>query len=111
MTANTSSPRSDQGASPKKLVDIEERPVFGYGPGADGSTVLLLGIPRRAWETMQDGHAKDLDLTGIGLPVKLLIFGADDHASVMKVINASFAEAGVPVLDERRRDFSIKAPR
>ena len=87
---------------------IDERIVFGIADSSDGKPTLLLGISRHCWETMQNGLCKDLDLTGIGLPIRLLVFGGDDHDGVMKTLYQSFAEAGVPILDERRRDFSIK---
>lgn len=87
-------------------MSIEERPVFGVGLGNDGARVLLLGITKGTWDTIQNGMSKDIDLSSIGIPLKVLIFGADTHADVMKIINETFAQAGIPVLDERRKDFS-----
>jgi len=89
----------------------EEQIVFAVSPGnGDGVPLVLLGIPKGAWEYMRDGKTHTFDLTKAGLPIKLMLFGAADHASAMKVVTSDLAAAGVTVRDERRRDFSIKEP-
>lgn len=87
----------------------EEQMVFAVSPGnGDGVPLVLLGIPAGAWEYMKDGKTHSFDLTKVGLPIKLMLFGAADHAEAMKIITADMASAGVTVRDERRRDFSIE---
>lgn len=90
----------------------EEQVIFCVSPEGqgDGMPVLLLGVSTAAWEYMKDGMAHTLDLTSIGLPIKLLIYGAKDHDAVMKVIEEHNAKRGIATLDERRTDFSMKSP-
>jgi len=89
--------------------NIEEQMVFAVSPGSgDGVPVILLGIPEKAWEYMKDGKTHTFDLTRAGLEVKLVLFGAKDHDAAMKLITDGMAERGITVIDERRKDFSIK---
>lgn len=84
----------------------EEQIVFAVSPGnGDGVPLVLLGIPKGAWEYMRDGKTHTFDLTGVGLPIKLVMFGGANHAEVMKVVTSDMASAGITVRDERRRDF------
>lgn len=69
--------------------------------------LLILGIPTQAWDYMKDGKTHHFDLTKIGLPVKLMLFGAENHDAAMKVLAAGAAANNEAYLDERRRDFSI----
>jgi hypothetical protein len=86
--------------------NIEEKIVFALSP-SDIGPILTLGIPKAAWEYMKDGKTHHFDLTSIGIPVKLLLFGAESHDAAMKVLTKAAADQGVPLLDERQRDFSI----
>lgn len=88
----------------------EQKVVFGLSPDGqgDGVPLLLLGIPQAAWDYMRDGKTHTFDLTKVGLPVKLVLFGAADHAAARKAIEAANAAAGYPTLDLRREDFAIK---
>lgn len=88
--------------------NIEEQVVFGIAPTSDGELpVIMLGIPEGAWKYMQDGKTHTFDLTRVGLPVRIMMFGAKDHSAVMKEIEDSMKAAGVPIFDERNKDFSI----
>ena len=91
--------------------DINEKLVFGVaqspehlGPGV----TLMLGVPAKAWEYMKDGKTHNLDLSSIGLPIQVILFGADDHDAAMRVIEEHNRSLGIATLDERRRDFDIK---
>ena len=90
--------------------NIEEKVVFGVSPEGcgDGVPLVLLGIPAGAWEYMKDGKTHTFDLTKIGLPIKLVIYGAETHDAAMKMINGYMSEHNLPYLDERHKDFSIK---
>lgn len=96
------------GAEQMTKRNIEEQVVFGIAPTTDGKPpVITLGIPEGAWKYMQDGKTHTFDLTKVGLPVRIMMFGAKDHSAVMKEIEGSMKAAGVPILDERNKDFSI----
>ena len=74
---------------------------------AEGGTMVLLGIPAAAWDYMKDGKTHLFDLTKLGLPIQLVLFGAESHDAAMKVIEARNSRLGIAALDERRADFSI----
>lgn len=86
--------------------NIEEKVVFGVSPGSE--PMILLGVPKGAWDYMKDGKTHTFDLTKIGLPIKIVMYGAKDHAAAMKMIEGHLKDKGQPYLDERRRDFSIE---
>lgn len=89
--------------------DIEDKVVFAVSPGnGDGVPMVLLGIPHRAYKRMKDGRTSTFDLTKVGLPVKLILYGAENHTAAMKMIEGHMAETGTAMLDERRADFSIQ---
>ncbi len=89
------------------MTGIEEKMVFAVSPG-DGVPVVLLGIPQGAWEYMKDGKTHTFDLTRVGIPVKLMLYGAKDHDAAMKMIETHMSDRKLPYLDARREDFSIK---
>lgn len=90
--------------------NIEQKITFAIcreGQG-DGCPVLLLGIPRAAWVYMKEGKTHHFDLSSIGIPLKLMLFGAKDHDGAMATMQQAIAASGQAYLDERQRDFSIK---
>jgi hypothetical protein len=87
----------------------EEKILFALSP-SDVGPILTLGIPKGAWDYMKDGRTHTFDLTSIGVPIKLMLFGAESHDVVYKTLAKSAADAGIPFLDERQGDYSIKAP-
>lgn len=91
-------------------MDIEEKMVFAISPEGqgDGVPVLLVGVPKGAWQYMRNGKTHTFDLTSAGLPVKLVLFGGRDHADVMRHVNEAMKMTNTPYLDQRRTDFSIK---
>mgnify|MGYP005820188899 CR=1 FL=1 len=88
----------------------EEQVVFGVGPCDDNKTAIILGVSKSSWEYMKDGLCHAFDLSSIGLPLKIVLFGAETREIAQKQIEKSMHDQGVPVLDETRRDFSIKGP-
>jgi hypothetical protein len=74
----------------------------------DGVPVLLVGVPAGAWEYMKDGKTHHFDLTRIGIPIKMMFFGAADHGAAMKLMEDAQRASNTPALDLRREDFSIK---
>jgi hypothetical protein len=91
-------------------MDIEEKIVFAVSPSGqgDGVPVMLLGIPKGAWQYMRNGKTHTFDLTSAGIPVKLVLFGGRDHAEVMRTVDEAMKISNTPYLDKRRDDFAIK---
>jgi hypothetical protein len=89
--------------------NLEDKLVFAVAPAPDGGApLIIIGLPTGAWEHMKDGKTENLDLTRIGLPFKLMMFGAENHSAAMKVLNDFMAASGVPYLDKRNEDFTLK---
>ena len=90
-------------------MNIEEKIVFAVTRTEhDGCPMLVIGIPKGAWEYMRDGKTHHFDLNRVGFPFKLMMFGADDHSAAVRVIEQAAANVGQPLLDMRREDFAIK---
>jgi hypothetical protein len=90
--------------------NIEEKLVFAISPEGqgDGVPLLIVGLPAGAWEYMRDGKTHHFDLTKLGLPVKMIFFGAENHDAAMKALQEGMKARGEAYLDERQRDFSIE---
>lgn len=90
--------------------DDEHKILFAVAPAAqnDGASVLLVGVSTKCWEYMRDGKTHTVDLTKIGVPLQLIVYGGADYASVVKVIEDHCKEQGQALLDLRRQDFSIE---
>jgi hypothetical protein len=90
--------------------NIEQKIVFAISPEGqgDGVPLLLVGVPRAAWVYMKDGKTHHFDLTSVGIPLKLMMYGAADHDAAMKVVQDAMAASGQAYLDERQTDFSIQ---
>lgn len=87
----------------------DDKLVFALMPTTDGGSPLLsIGVPRAAWERLKDGIGDTIDLSPLGFPVRIMVFGTESHAEGVKLLMEGAKRAGVAVLDERRRDFSIK---
>jgi hypothetical protein len=90
---------------------VEEKIIFALAPptdkpGGNGNPVLMLGIPKGAWDYMKDGMCHTFDLTKIGLPVQLVVFGGNTHESTLADLHRAIGQ--IPVVDLRSADFSIK---
>jgi excisionase family DNA binding protein len=103
----------DKGKRDMTEQSIEQKMVFAIAPEGqgDGVPLLLLGIPAGAWDHMKEGKTHTFDLTVIGLPVKLMLFGAADHATAMGFIETKLSKEGTPYLNMLDTDFSIKPPK
>lgn len=89
--------------------NVEEKIVFALAPiRGESVPVLLLGIPAGAWDHMKDGKTHTFDLTSIGMPVKLMLYGARDHAEAMSLIEQAAEQSGVALMNKMNTDFSIK---
>lgn len=88
----------------------EEKVLFAVSSREidDGATFdVLLGVPLAAWEYMKDGHTHTFDLTKLGLPFRILLYGGPDHAAVRAVIDVHNAKQGLITDDQTDRDFSV----
>lgn len=90
------------------MAAVRENQILFALMNADEGPILTLGIPKAAWNYMRNGKTHTFDLRNIGFPVRLMLFGAETHDAALKEIERAAAEKGVPLLDERRKDFSIK---
>ena len=88
----------------------EEQIVFLLGPPAKerDPPPLVFGISDAAWAYMQGGLSHDFDFRGVGVNLQALIFRGTDHADIMRQMEEAASRANVPIVDERRRDFSVK---
>lgn len=90
------------------MSDVDKKIMFMKGTGNDGLPVLVMTIPRTAFDDMhKNGTCSDFDFTKIGIPFKMMIQTAEDHADAMKIIEGIGKRLGIPLLDERRKDFGV----
>lgn len=73
----------------------EQQVLFMFGPAErhGDSPMLVFAIPEAAWEYMKDGHTHEFDLEKVGIPLKVMLFGARDHQHAKDMI-ALGAQAG-----------------
>ena len=84
-----------------------EQIVFAVSPRGEGFDVLL-GVPTAAWDYMQDGHTHTFDLTKLGLPIRIIMYGGPDQPTVRRWIDEHNRSIGVVGTQERGdEDFSI----
>lgn len=86
----------------------EQRVVFAAGTGQEGKPLIIMGIPKEAWEYMKDGKTHTFDFTNAGIPIQVVLFGGADHNSIMKSLGTSMKNNNTAYFDERNNDFSIK---
>lgn len=89
------------------MMTPEENIVFAVSP-REGGADLILGISRAAWEYMRQGQTHTMDLTKLGLPIRLIVFGGADHAEIRAAIDAHNAHLGLETEDQTDRNFGIK---
>ena len=88
-----------------------EQVVFAVSPREGGMDVLL-GVPTAAWEYMKDGKTHTFDLTKLGLPIRILMYGGLDQGTVRRWIDEHNRSLGIVGTRERLNDdFSIEGPR
>ena len=63
-----------------------EQAVFGLGNQPDGSHVAVIGIHEKAWEHMRDGQTHTFDLRSLGYPVQIILFGAKDQSTAIRLM-------------------------
>lgn len=66
----------------------EEKLVVALGTGGDQPVpVVILGMTDAAWEYCAEGQTHLLDMTKLGIPCKLVLFGCRDHKNAAELIN------------------------
>lgn len=90
------------------MSNLDNRPVFFLSEASDGKPFIILGIPRGAMNALERGMGHDFDLTSAGVPVRITVMYGKDHQDVLNQIEDVAKQANIPILDERRKDFSIK---
>jgi hypothetical protein len=87
--------------------DQKSKIIFALSP-SDVGPILTLGISEAAWDYMRDGKTHTFDLTSLGVPMKLMLFGAKTQEAALQTLKAAAARQDIPLLDRRHKDFSIK---
>ena len=90
--------------------DRDNKIAFAIAPIDNGVSLLLVGVPQQAWDYMKEGKTHTIDLTTLGLPIKVALYGGESHKEVMVVLKDYAKNNEIPYLDERDKDFSIKMP-
>lgn len=78
--------------------------VFAVGNEPDGSPIVIFGVTEAAWNYMREGKTHNFDLTRLGLPFKVMCFGAKDYAEARAILSQARGEKA----DLTHIDFSIK---
>lgn len=80
----------------------EEQVIFAVAPRGERERDILLGVSAAAWEYMKDGKTHTFDLTKLGLPIRIIMFGGRDQTMIRAQVDAHNQRLGV----ERTEDFS-----
>lgn len=72
-------------------------------PG-DSVPMCVIGIPKLAYGFMQGGNTQDLDLTKCGIPLRLMLFGAETRKDITDLLKIA---SGPKTQDRMQEDFSI----
>ncbi len=86
-------------------IQNDDRCVFALGENNDGTTVLIVGLNAHTWEYIKDGKTSTIDLTKVGVPLQLILFGAETKEDCLKLFqqHKDFNEAF-----QGAKDFGIK---
>lgn len=82
----------------------EQRVTFGVGGLPDGTTAMIIGIPRECWKVLKTGRTQNIDCRRMGLPFTITLFGAESRAQILDIFGAF--KPGGPVIDNAT-DYSI----
>lgn len=94
----------------EKVVVAKMEPLPGDVP------TIVLGVPRDAWDYMQNGETHTFDLRAAGIPLQIVMFGADSHKAVIQSMDqVSIAVTGAPMENKPTpgnplADIGIKDP-
>lgn len=85
----------------------ENKVVFLATVQENGKPIVFLGISKEAWEHMKDGKTHTFDLTKVGIPLQLVLFGGPDKSTITSDLKESAKAWGIEVYDQTDKDFSI----
>jgi hypothetical protein len=87
-----------------------EKVVFCIAENERGGTDVVLGLSEASWEYMKDGKTHTFDLTKLGLPIRIFLFGGPDREWCYQQLEAHNRRLGIETLDKRGDDFSVQGP-
>jgi hypothetical protein len=79
--------------------------VLAHGNGT--APVIAIGLTPKAWNNMLGEHTRIFDLSKIGIPIRIMIFGAESVERATEILQNAAKDAGVELEDRRGTDFSI----
>lgn len=86
--------------------DMNSRIVFLLAEGDPNQPkTIILGIPDQANDEMEAHpglHSKDADLTGVGLPLQIIVVRGATHESIIATLTGEATKAGFDVYDQRK---------
>ena len=89
----------------------DKRILFAAGlTSTNGAPLVLMGISRAAFDdliAMGNERAVTIDLTKVGLGLNLMVFANETPDACRARLHDVCKQAGIPLQDERHRDFSI----
>lgn len=91
--------------------DINESFTFSLAADPDGGVVIMVGMPRKARDYIADGKTNTADFASLGVPVKLVVFGAETHQDCLDIIKKANEQNALFTEEQMDKDFSIKTPK
>jgi hypothetical protein len=88
----------------------ERKIVFALFTASDGKPTLILGVPKLAWLYMKDGKTHHFDLSSIGIPLQLMLFGAKNSSQARQFIETGMKLRDQPFHADYDKDFAIQHP-
>lgn len=86
---------------------IDEKIIFATSRGERGEPIIMIGIPKKAYEYMADGKTHNFNLKPIGLDLSVLLFGCEDHDQGMEMLTGAIKAKGEKIIDMRNQKFDI----
>ena len=87
---------------------LDNQPMFMVSMAKDGIPFVIIGVPQGATTALERGMGHDFDLTPAGVPIRFSVMYGKDHVDVLTQIEDVAKQLDIPIIDERRKDFSIK---
>jgi hypothetical protein len=72
---------------------------------SEDRSLVLLGVPEKAWDYMADGKTHTFNLQSVGFPVQIMLYGGPTRAHIIDAVSAMMK--GEPVLYNMKKDYSI----
>lgn len=92
-------------------VGRDERCAFMAGKLPDGRPMMIIGIPRAAYERMADGKTSHFDLgldPATGSNLTIMLFGAGSYDEAMKTLEQAAAREGRTLDIKTGKDFGVR---